>query len=65
MDTENPLLITPGDLIRRWITPEVQEQMKESDGYGGSWLNETTYPQYGRLRMADVRRICSDILLVD
>ena len=46
----NPLLITKDCLIQGWISPEVEEQMGDREGYGCTWLNGAVYLQYRRIR---------------
>ena len=63
--THNPLLIMTEGLIRCRITLEFEDQMRERDGYGGTWFNEAIYPQYGCLGMAKIRRVCRGVRLED
>ena len=60
---QNPLLIMTEELIRGWTTSAFEELMQDREGYGGTWLNEATYPQYGCLGAAKIRRVFIDVWL--
>ena len=65
MGRETPILVATENLILGWISPDVEDQMEATVGFGGIGLNTTVYSQYGGLRRTKIRKIFSDIWLED
>ena len=55
--TQNPLLIATEELIRRWIAPEVRDDLEDREGCGIRWIGKTRIPQYERLGGSEERSI--------